>query len=106
MVELSNHRNPVKDKTSALAYFLDIDMAILGRPVIHDNEYAQNVRLEYSHVSDWTYAHFRKRFLRNVIAHRAFRSSYFHARYGQLADANLRRGFFEQYPKWIPPWAL
>jgi predicted metal-dependent HD superfamily phosphohydrolase len=113
LIELSTHRGPpplVNQEGSraqnTLELFLDLDMSILGQPEVVYSEYAQNVRLEYSHVSDWTYAHFRKRFLRHVIAHGAFRSSYFRARYGQLADANLRREFFEQYPKWIPPWAL
>lgn len=113
LIELSTHREPIPPeyqtdlrRKNTLEIFLDLDMAILGQPDLIYGEYAQNVRLEYGHVGDWMYAHFRKRFLRHVVQHGAFRSSHFQAQYGQHAEANLRREFLENYPKWIPPWKI
>ncbi len=113
LIELSTHREPTPAdfradprRKNTLELFLDLDMSILGQSGIVYGEYAQNVRLEYQHVGDWTYAHFRKRFLRHVIAHGAFRSNYFRELYGAAAETNLRREFFDTYPKWIPPWKL
>lgn len=113
LIELSTHREPIPAdlqndprRRNTLELFLDLDMSILGQPGLVYGEYAQNVRLEYQHVGDWTYAHFRKRFLRHVITHGAFRSRYFRALCGPSAEVNLRKEFSHNYPKWIPPWTL
>lgn len=106
MIELSNHRHPVKDSTSSLAYFLDIDMAILGRPTIHYNEYAQNVRLEYEHVPQLVYSHYRKKFLNAVFKQGAFQTEWFKARYKEQSIANMKSEFTELHARWIPPWNM
>ncbi|MBN8538883.1 MAG: hypothetical protein J0L82_00735 [Deltaproteobacteria bacterium] len=106
MIELSNHRQPAKDKTSALAYFLDIDMSILGRPVIYYNEYAQNVRLEYEHVPQLVYSHYRKKFLNSVIKHGAFQTGWFQAKYKDQSITNMKSEFTELHARWIPPWKM
>lgn len=106
MIELSNHRHPVNDKTSALAYFLDIDMAILGRPTIHYNEYAQNVRLEYEHVPQLVYSHYRKKFLNSVFKHGAFQTEWFQEKYKETSISNMKAEFKELHARWIPPWNM
>lgn len=106
MIELSNHRQPVTDKNSALAYFLDIDMAILGRPEIHYGEYAQNVRLEYEHVPKMVYSHYRKKFLNAILRHAAFQTEWFRTRYLGMSNTNMKSEFERLHPRWIPPWKM
>jgi predicted metal-dependent HD superfamily phosphohydrolase len=106
MIELSNHRQPVTDNKSALAYFLDIDMAILGRPEIHYGEYAQNVRLEYEHVPSLVYSHYRKKFLNAVLRHGAFQTEWFKDKYLNSSNANMKSEFEGLHPRWIPPWKM
>lgn len=106
MIELSNHREPVLDRGSALAYFLDIDMAILGRPVIHYNEYAQNVGLEYAHVPSTVYSHYRKKFLNAVLRHGAFQTEWFQGKYKAQSIENMKSEFKDLHARWIPPWKM
>jgi predicted metal-dependent HD superfamily phosphohydrolase len=96
----------VTDNKTALAYFLDIDMAILGRPEIHYGEYAQNVRLEYEHVPSLVYSHYRKKFLNAVLKHGAFQTEFFKAKYMKLSNANMKTEFERLHPRWIPPWKM
>ncbi len=106
MIELSNHRQPVTDNTAPLAYFLDIDMAILGRPEIHYGEYAQNVRLEYEHVPKMVYSYYRKKFLNAILKHGAFQTEWFRTKYLEMSKANMKSEFEGLHARWIPPWKM
>jgi len=55
IVRTANHLNGPQP-TGDLALFLDMDLAILSRPPADYQQYVEQVRLEYCHISDadWT----------------------------------------------------
>jgi predicted metal-dependent HD superfamily phosphohydrolase len=73
-------------------YFLDADIAILGAPPgIYDN-YAANVREEYSFAPNDLYRAGRSAFLKSALARpRLFRTGIFESTYAAQARANMQR---------------
>lgn len=59
--------DPGDSATSDLCLFLDIDMSVLGWPRERYLKYAEQIRLEYSHVDESTYCTRRASVLRSFL---------------------------------------
>eukprot|EP01102_Stenamoeba_stenopodia_P004932 TRINITY_DN15437_c0_g1_i1.p1 TRINITY_DN15437_c0_g1~~TRINITY_DN15437_c0_g1_i1.p1 ORF type:complete len:265 (-),score=74.90 TRINITY_DN15437_c0_g1_i1:93-887(-) len=81
-----------KDTDPELALFLDIDLLILSAPLKEYNDYAANVRLEYSHLSDQDFQKGRLEVLKGFAASsRLFFTDPFHRFYESKAKENIAR---------------
>ncbi|MHA3051919.1 HD domain-containing protein [Acinetobacter sp. ANC 4640] len=77
---------------SDLAYLLDIDLAILGSPVVRFAEYQQQIRQEYVWVDELIYQEKRKQVLRQFyLAQPLYQTQYFQQHYELQAKANLQQ---------------
>jgi predicted metal-dependent HD superfamily phosphohydrolase len=73
-------------------YFLDADIAILGAPPLKYDEYAAQVRQEYSWAPDDLYRTGRSAFLAKALAReRLFRTDAFQSAYAGQAKENMSR---------------
>ncbi|MCP4221410.1 MAG: hypothetical protein GY765_42685 [bacterium] len=74
------------------AFFLDIDLAILGAPCETYNTYASAIRKEYAHVPDDVYARERKKVLQHFLDRDAiYRTAPLNERFGEQAVKNMRK---------------
>ena len=72
--------------------FLDADLSILGLSADDYDNYANNVRREYSSIPTYFYNRGRKSFIKQILAgDRIFISDFFHSRYEERARENLAR---------------
>ncbi len=73
-------------------HFLDCDMAILGAPESHFDEYDRAIAEEYRAVPRWLYRRKRRQFFRMLLdTDRIFLSDFFRGRLEAAARANLQR---------------
>ncbi len=94
MVELTaDHALPPDSGTTDQAYFLDLDMAVLGAPGPVYDAYEQGIAAEYLPVHGAErFRAGRARFLRGLLQRkRLFHTDRFHAALDGPARANLRR---------------
>eukprot|EP00754_Rhynchopus_humris_P015820 Rhum_TRINITY_DN14478_c0_g1::Rhum_TRINITY_DN14478_c0_g1_i3::g.90298::m.90298/K02318/COASY; phosphopantetheine adenylyltransferase / dephospho-CoA kinase len=90
IVRTANH---MKGEASGdLAYFLDIDLAVLGRAPPHYAEYAEQISLEYNHVGFRDFARLRPLALAGFVdkPEGPYYTTDFQAAFGQRALANVR----------------
>ena len=90
IVRTANH---MKGEASGdLAYFLDIDLAVLGREAPHYAEYAEQISLEYNHVGFRDFARLRPLALASFVdkPEGPYYTTDFQAAFGQRALANVR----------------
>lgn len=79
-------------QASDAAYFLDLDLCILGAPWDEYQHYAKAVRLEYRHVSKADYQAGRTAVLQSLLAHdRLYISDDYYERLESVARDNIRR---------------
>ncbi len=72
------------------AFFLDIDLSILGAPPTRFNEYEQAIRFEYAWVEQSLYQQGRSKVLRHFLERkRIYHSEAFFAEYEAQARSNL-----------------
>lgn len=89
---LATKLHEVGERPALVHAFLDADMAILGSPAETYDQYANNVRREFSMYPDPEYLTGRKRFIEKTLAAAAiFGHPWFHARFEQQARLNLRQ---------------
>ncbi|OWF40816.1 uncharacterized protein LOC110463289 [Mizuhopecten yessoensis] len=73
-------------------YFLDIDMAVLGRPVADYDEYANQIRAEYIHVPEEIYRSKRAQILEDFLTRLPlFSTKLFQKQFEDRAKTNLIR---------------
>ncbi|XHX76800.1 MAG: hypothetical protein RBJ76_20525 [Stenomitos frigidus ULC029] len=90
LVLATKHQTTPKDKDTAL--LVDIDLAILGSPIVEFDRYEANIRHEYSWVPEAVYRAKRASLLEQFLERsRLFQTDFFHHRYEQQARYNLRR---------------
>lgn len=78
-----------KQKQDA-AYFLDMDLSILGQAQQHYQNYANAIRQEYQHVIDSLYHQGRTKVLQQFLTRpRLFFTDYFYQRFEQQARRNI-----------------
>ena len=71
--------------------FLDLDMAILGSPPERYRRYADDIRQEFAHVSDWNYKLGRKHFLKGCLRRKKiYLTPWFHERFEAQARENIK----------------
>lgn len=86
----SNHTEINCDPSSDLAYFLDFDLQILGRPLPVYQQYVQYIRKEYKFVPDIMYKPGRRKVLKRFLeAVPLYKTKEFQTLYEQQAKANL-----------------
>ena len=90
MILATKHRETSTDQdTGAL---LDIDLAILGKPMAIFQSYMDEIRREYRWVPDEQYKESRKRVLEGFLKRRSIYSTeYFRDKYESKARRNLQR---------------
>lgn len=73
-----------------LAYFLDMDLSILGVSAQIYSQYAQAIRQEYAHIPSFFYRRGRSKVLNTFLEHSPlFRTPYFYERLETQARENL-----------------
>jgi len=87
-VRASAHARQSVVSNPNLELFLDIDLAILGRPTHEFENYERGIRHEYNVVAAETFCRVRADILRGFLD-RPFRTEYFERKYGAAARANL-----------------
>lgn len=97
-----NHKIPDDESEETrllLAYFLDIDLAILGQSEAEYDEYARKIRAEYAFVPEDAYREGRRRVLLGFLGRsRIYFSDHFHAKYEDQARRNLSREILSLVP--------
>ncbi len=89
VIEMTKN-HAVGDASGDEALFLDMDVAILGTIFEVYHQYAANIRAEYPHVPDATFAAGRGAFLDGQLANtRIFRTDFYEREFGQQARANM-----------------
>ena len=74
------------------AFFLDMDLSILGVEWCAYDQYAQAIRQEYAHVSVADYQAGRTTVLKELLAHsRLYLTDYYHQRLQMQARENIQR---------------
>lgn len=88
----SRHKKDAPPQTNDGKILVDLDMAILGAPVEHFDEYEVGIRKEYAHVSDVDFAKGRSAILQGFLDRgRIYYTDYFHEKLGARAEENLKR---------------
>jgi predicted metal-dependent HD superfamily phosphohydrolase len=97
----STHRDDVEAYDETTKQFLDIDLAILGRPEAEFDAYEEGIRFEYQRVPDDQFCAGRIAVLEGFLARkRIYRTEHFHRKYEAQARLNLQRSIAirrEQY---------
>jgi predicted metal-dependent HD superfamily phosphohydrolase len=90
LIEVTRHTEPPTDLAGQV--MVDVDLSSLGAPAAVFDDNGENIRREFAHVDDTTYASARADILRKFAARpRIYLTDTFFARYEQAARANLRR---------------
>eukprot|EP00455_Lapot_gusevi_P022792 TRINITY_DN23730_c0_g1_i1.p1 TRINITY_DN23730_c0_g1~~TRINITY_DN23730_c0_g1_i1.p1 ORF type:complete len:196 (+),score=29.35 TRINITY_DN23730_c0_g1_i1:32-589(+) len=85
-----DHFSCPADTPEVIKYFLDMDVAILGASAATYCQYADQVRLEYSHVVDSAFAEGRITFLEKCLSQEnIYKTEHFRALYEQSARDNI-----------------
>ncbi len=84
-----DHKSDSDDKD--LDFFLDADLLILGSSQERYDQYANDIRREYSHVSEAIYRSGRLKVLEKLVQKGIFRTEIFKASYESLAQDNIAR---------------
>ncbi|WAI86992.1 hypothetical protein SC65A3_00442 [Psychrobacter sp. SC65A.3] len=80
------------DTVSDAAYFLDMDLSILGTPWSEYQVYAQAVRQEYRHIANEDYRTGRIAVLQKLLAHPVlYLTAYYHNQFEVQARDNIKR---------------
>ena len=80
------------DTVSDAAYFLDMDLSILGTPWSEYQVYAQAVRQEYRHIANEDYRTGRIAVLQKLFAHPVlYLTAYYHNQFEVQARDNIKR---------------
>lgn len=80
------------DTVSDAAYFLDMDLSILGTPWSEYQVYAQAVRQEYHHIANEDYRTGRIAVLQKLLAHPVlYLTAYYHNQFEVQARDNIKR---------------
>lgn len=80
------------DTVSDAAYFLDMDLSILGTPWSEYQVYAQAVRQEYRHIANEDYRTGRIAVLQKLLAHPVlYLTAYYHNHFEVQARDNIKR---------------
>lgn len=89
---LQTKSHSVKENSdNDLQFFLDMDMAVLGRPSEGYKKYADQIREEYIHIPDPEYKKRRSAVLRGFCQRqRIFATDEFHEMYHDIAIQNLK----------------
>lgn len=89
---LQTKSHSVKENSDKdLQFFLDMDMAVLGRPSEGYKKYADQIREEYIHIPDPEYKKRRSAVLRGFCQRqRIFATDEFHEMYHDIAIQNLK----------------
>jgi predicted metal-dependent HD superfamily phosphohydrolase len=74
-----------------LAYFLDFDLAILGKPQVAYDTYATQIRQEYIHVPDDKFKIGRPAVLKQLMEGELYFTEEFITNLDERARANIRR---------------
>lgn len=97
-----NHKIPDDEPEETrllLAYFLDIDLAILGQSESDYDDYARKIRAEYAFVPEEIYREGRRRVLLNFASReRIYFSEHFRVKYEERARRNLSRELVSLVP--------
>jgi len=79
-----------REKYSDAAYFLDMDLSVLGSSWSEYEHYAHAVRQEYTHVSDGDYRVGRTAVLKELLAHPTlYLTDYYYARLEKQVRKNI-----------------
>lgn len=83
------HQLLIKDED--LAYFLDFDLAVLGKSAGEYAEYIKQIRKEYAVFPDFMYRKGRKKVLQSFLnKNRIYKTGAFYDRFEQKARKNIR----------------
>lgn len=83
------HQLLIKDED--LAYFLDFDLAVLGKSAREYAEYIRQIRKEYAVFPDFMYRKGRKKVLQSFLnKNRIYKTGAFYARFEQKARENIQ----------------
>ncbi|XP_060085664.1 uncharacterized protein LOC132565076 [Ylistrum balloti] len=86
------HSAGTGDNSGDEHYFLDMDMAVLGRPETDYDQYATQIRAEYIHVPEEVYRSKRAQILEDFLTRLPlFSTRLFQEHFEEKAKANLRR---------------
>lgn len=88
---ITKSHNVQEDSEKDLQFFLDMDMAVLGRPSEDYKIYAHQIREEYKHVPEPEYKRRRSAVLRGFCERqRIFATDEFHELYHDVAIQNMK----------------
>lgn len=79
------------EEESDLKYFLDFDIAVLGKPFEEYWKYAQNIRREYIHYSEEDYRKGRIFVLNKLMDSGLFLTEEFRNQFHERAKENMKR---------------
>ncbi|XP_033738418.1 uncharacterized protein LOC117325980 isoform X2 [Pecten maximus] len=87
-----SHSAGTGDNSGDEHYFLDMDMAVLGRPDAEYDQYASQIRAEYIHVPEELYRSKRAQILEDFFTRLPlFSTRLFQKQFEEQAKANLKR---------------
>ena len=90
--EVGGERKETRRTVSDAAYFLDMDLSILGTPWSEYQVYAQAVRQEYRHIANEDYRTGRIAVLQKLLAHPVlYLTAYYHNQFEVQARDNIKR---------------
>jgi len=92
IMSTSDHQIPdyTWEHTHLFSYFLDIDLAILGRSEAEYLDYTQKIRREYAFLDENTFREGRRRILLGLLARdQIYLSQHFRDKYEQQARRNV-----------------
>lgn len=88
---LATSRYPTTDDADK-QYFMDADLAILGKDESSYRTYVKKIRLEFARFDDATFSFGRKQILQAFLSReRIYQSAFFHGKYERQARQNLKK---------------
>ena len=89
LIIATEHKNP--PQTQDEAYFIDMDLSILGKDKITFGKYEADIRKEYGHIPDNIFKPRRKEILKSFLGRqRVYHTEYFRDLYEDQARINLK----------------
>ncbi|MBU0625661.1 hypothetical protein KKF05_04940 [Patescibacteria group bacterium] len=91
LIKLTKHHNPKPDDING-CIICDLDLAVMGWTWSEFNRFGQLIRSEYRHVPEADFRRARREFMAAFLQRpHIFNLPYFHDKYEQQAQENLRR---------------
>jgi predicted metal-dependent HD superfamily phosphohydrolase len=91
IIATKTHKIDPEDNDTDFQFFLDFDLAILGKPEDGYNRYANQIRQEYIHVPNEKYVVGRPAVLEHLMQGQLFFTEEFRTLFEDKAKENVRR---------------